>query len=343
MNVMPFVSIIIPVYKVEQYLRQCVDSILGQRLESFEIILVDDGSPDGSGKICDEYAEKDSRIRVIHKENGGLSSARNAGIDASLGEYIIFLDSDDWWNPEVSVNDMLNFVKESPSTDMFLFSSLDYVEGEGYFKRAEHERLGDICTDTVADYYRGLLANGNLEVHAATKVLRASFIKENKLYYKPGIKGEDNEWIIRALRALGSVKILPGVFLYVYRAGRADSISNSIRTDNITDLLDIVSRAVEYRRENGNPDGLMEYELCFCSYLWFSALGLTGRLSGADKKLLFPLFKRTASVCKYSNSKKTKMAYRLYRMTGLRFTAWALGKYISRKQKRNLNKSKVSK
>ncbi len=343
MNLKPFVSIIIPVYKVENYLNQCVDSILDQRLESFEIILVDDGSPDGSGKICDEYAEKDARVKVIHKENGGLSSARNSGIDAAQGEYIIFLDSDDWWNPEVSVNDMLNRVKDSPDTDMFLFSSLDYVEGEGYFKRAEHERLGGICTDTVADYYRGLLANGNLEVSAATKVLKSSFIKKNGLYFKPGIKGEDNEWIIRVLRALKSVKILDNTFLYLCRLGRKGSITNSIKSDNITDLLGIVSDAIEYRRENRNSDGLMEYELCFCSYLWFSALGLTGRLSKRDKRVLFPVFRRTASVCKYSNSKKTKMAYRLYRMTGLRFCAFVLGKYISRKQKRNLNKSKVSK
>ncbi|MDT6699207.1 glycosyltransferase, partial [Enterococcus faecium] len=75
------ISIIVPVYKVEKYLRKCVDSILAQTFTDFEVILVDDGSPDNSGKICDEYAEKDNRVRVIHKENGGLSSARNAGID----------------------------------------------------------------------------------------------------------------------------------------------------------------------------------------------------------------------------------------------------------------------
>ena len=131
----PFLSIIIPVYNVEKYLHQCVDSVLAQNLDSFEIILVDDGSPDNAGKICDEYAEKDARVKVIHKENGGLSKARNTGIDAAEGEYIIFLDSDDWWNPLVSVNAMLEKVKAEPDVDMFLFSSLDYVEGVGYFKR----------------------------------------------------------------------------------------------------------------------------------------------------------------------------------------------------------------
>ena len=96
----PLISVIVPVYKVEEYLARCVDSILGQTYRNLEILLVDDGSPDRCGVMCDEYASRDSRIRVIHKENGGLSSARNAAIDAARGEYIGFVDSDDWIEPE---------------------------------------------------------------------------------------------------------------------------------------------------------------------------------------------------------------------------------------------------
>lgn len=90
------ISVIIPVYNVEKYLVRCVDSILAQTYQNLEVILVNDGSKDGSGSICDEFAQKDSRVRVIHKANGGLSSARNAGMDAAKGEYISFIDSDDW-------------------------------------------------------------------------------------------------------------------------------------------------------------------------------------------------------------------------------------------------------
>ncbi len=92
---MPQISVIVPVYKVEPYLRRCVDSILNQTYRDFELILVDDGSPDNCGKICDEYAAQDSRVTVIHKKNGGLSSARNAGLDIAKGEYVTFIDSDD--------------------------------------------------------------------------------------------------------------------------------------------------------------------------------------------------------------------------------------------------------
>lgn len=92
----PLISVIVPVYNVEKYLPRCVDSIWGQTYTNLEIILVDDGSPDSCGRICDEYAAKDNRIKVIHKKNGGLSDARNAGIDIAQGEYITFVDSDDW-------------------------------------------------------------------------------------------------------------------------------------------------------------------------------------------------------------------------------------------------------
>lgn len=101
---MPHISVIVPVYNVEKYLHRCVDSILAQTFSDFELILVDDGSTDNCGKICDEYAKKDNRIHVIHKDNGGLSDARNAGIDWAFAnsdsEWITFIDSDDWIHPK---------------------------------------------------------------------------------------------------------------------------------------------------------------------------------------------------------------------------------------------------
>lgn len=98
---MPELSIIVPVYKVEKYLPKCIDSILAQTFRDFELILIDDGSPDNCGAICDDYAARDSRIKVIHQENAGVSAARNAGLDIATGTYLGFVDSDDWIEPEM--------------------------------------------------------------------------------------------------------------------------------------------------------------------------------------------------------------------------------------------------
>lgn len=124
----PLISVIIPMYNVEKYLRQCIDSVLEQTYQNLEIILVDDGSPDNCGKICDEYAELDSRINVIHKKNGGLSDARNVGIEIAKGEYITFIDSDDFITKDYV--EYLYQLLENGNADMSVCQRLD-VDEEG--------------------------------------------------------------------------------------------------------------------------------------------------------------------------------------------------------------------
>lgn len=119
------ISVIVPVYKVEKYLRRCLDSLAAQTLDDIEIIIVDDGSPDGCPAICDEYAAKDARMKVVHKENGGLLSARKAGFAALKGDYIGFVDGDDWVEPDTFLNMYKAVCEHSP--DMVLSDFLcDY-------------------------------------------------------------------------------------------------------------------------------------------------------------------------------------------------------------------------
>lgn len=115
------ISIIIPVYKVEKYLARCVDSVLNQTFSDFELILVDDGSPDKSPELCDEYAKKDSRVKVIHKTNGGLSSARNAGLEVCKGDYIFFIDSDDWLTDEKVLEEFISKAEKENSDFVYSF------------------------------------------------------------------------------------------------------------------------------------------------------------------------------------------------------------------------------
>lgn len=114
-------SIIVPVYKVEKYLRQCVDSVLMQTYQDWELILIDDGSPDRCGEICDEYAKKDTRIKVIHKSNEGVSAARNDGLDKASGEYITFIDSDDALATEDTLSDNIHLLQQMPDVDILQF------------------------------------------------------------------------------------------------------------------------------------------------------------------------------------------------------------------------------
>ena len=126
------VSVIVPVYKVEDYIRECIDSILAQTYPDFELILVDDGSPDNCGRICDDYAKGDNRIKVVHKVNGGISSARNAGLEVAKGEWIMHVDGDDWIEPDMI--ESLIEAAQITGADMVIGDFVKYGPSAGYNK-----------------------------------------------------------------------------------------------------------------------------------------------------------------------------------------------------------------
>ena len=180
------ISVIVPVYNVEKYLRKCVDSILAQTYGEFELLLVDDGSPDGCPQICDEYAERDSRVRVIHKPNGGLISARNEGIRTCTGDYVCIVDGDDWADVH-----MLRFIRDTVSAspeppDMVLFAAHNVYEDhleetvnnvpEGYYdrERLEKEVFPYLLTDT-----RSGLQVGVIQAHTWDKAFRRELLLEH--------------------------------------------------------------------------------------------------------------------------------------------------------------------
>lgn len=136
------VSIIVPVYKVEKYVRQCVESIIGQTYTNLEILLVDDGSPDSCGDICDEYAKKDVRIKVIHKKNGGLSDARNAALDVCKGDYLMFVDSDDWVKPDYCEKALKAAVENQVSCVVFGVNNI-VEESVAFYSKADKVQLLD--------------------------------------------------------------------------------------------------------------------------------------------------------------------------------------------------------
>lgn len=180
----PKISVIVPVYKVEQYLPRCIDSILAQTFTDFELLLIDDGSPDNSGKICDEYAKKDERIRVFHKENGGVSSARNIGLDNARGEWIAFVDSDDWVN-ETYFSDLQNTKADLSISSYTMMPSLNHVS------------LTPIESFSFEDF-KSIISRNLLNALIKTpwgKLLRRELI--SKLRFDPALKtGEDTVFMI---------------------------------------------------------------------------------------------------------------------------------------------------
>ena len=190
------ISIIVPIYNVEKYLERCVDSLVNQTYENIEIILVDDGSPDYCPQLCDEYAKKDSRIVVIHKKNGGLSDARNYGLCKASGEYILYVDSDDYIeldSCEKLVNGMANNV------DMVVGAYKELRNNKVIEKR--HSNLLQDKIYDAKEYVISAIKCDEWYAPAWLNLYRRSFLIENNLYYKVGFYFEDIEMLPRLFLA----------------------------------------------------------------------------------------------------------------------------------------------
>ena len=256
---MPKYSFIIPVYNVEKYLEECVNSIISQSFKDFEIILVDDGSTDKSGFLCDEYSNKYDEIRVIHQKNAGLSGARNTGVHASIGSYIIFLDSDDYWSSNSGLKDIDNLI--SDEVDVLCFASYDSNENTGKMTEDRYyypDILNHMGSEDCLCY---MVSNDLLNLSAAKKVYKKSFFVNNNLYFKPGIKSEDIEEGLRLVCCLPVYRFL-NKKLYVYRH-RQGSISTSIDKKHLCDYYSIIKQFCIYNYTN---DRIKEHILSYIAY-----------------------------------------------------------------------------
>lgn len=174
----PQISIIIPVYQVEEYLAYCIDSVLAQTFLDWELLLIDDGSPDRCGQICDAYARKDGRIRVFHVENGGVGSARNIGIRQAQGEWLTFIDSDDWIAPDF-IASLMEPAMDDPYLDFIHGGCQNYQDSVGYSINQQYDyyKGEDVCK--LLNLFRGLVVS---------KLFKKSIIDKADLYFDEQMK-----------------------------------------------------------------------------------------------------------------------------------------------------------
>ena len=217
------VSIIVPVYKVEQYLKRCMDSILNQTYKNIEVIMVNDGSPDNCPALCDEYEKIDSRVRVIHKENGGLSSARNVALDTLNGDYVFFVDSDDWL--ALDTLEVLNEYLEK-DYDMISFQRTYLTEEKVVEKGEKNPKDMDVSQYIDASFL------GRYDFFVTTKIFKTEVF--NNVRFLEGRNYEDLEIMHRLFLNMKKVVGLD-YFLYYYWKGNEGAITNTITMKNIQD------------------------------------------------------------------------------------------------------------
>ena len=234
------ISVIVPIYDVEEYLDRCVESIVNQTYRNLEIILVDDGSPDNCPQLCDSWAEKDNRIKVVHKENGGLSDARNAGMPFATGEIISFIDSDDWIELDM-YEEMLNRMQADNSD--IISCGVKWVEEDGSLIRDFTSENEVLDTKTAM---KELLNDSKLKQHVWNKIYKYDLIKD--IPFEKGKYHEDVFWSYQVVGIAKKVSIVNKSFYnYVQR-------SNSIMGEGFSakrlDALDANRQRCEYMKEH---------------------------------------------------------------------------------------------
>ena len=261
---MPNISVIVPVYKVEAFLHRCVDSILSQSYSDFELILVDDGSPDNCGGICDAYAEKDSRIHVIHQKNGGLSAARNTGIDwvmqHSDSRWLAFVDSDDWVHPA-----FLQVLAEAAALENCRISACGFYRSTG--EPLPEDEKAEPAAMEAESYYCGDCHEGVTAVTWNKLYHRSLF---EKLRFPVGKLHEDEFTTYRALFAAGRIAVTP-MRLYAYYQN-PNGIMNAQWSPKRMHMLEAFDQQIAFARETGHGK-LLHKALEGSIYSTYSQLG----------------------------------------------------------------------
>ena len=234
------ISIIVPVYRVERELTRCVNSLLAQTYRNIEIILIDDGSPDNCPKMCDEFQKQDARVKVIHKLNGGLSDARNAGLRAANGNYVLFVDSDDY----IEINTCEVFIElvckhDNPDVIVGEYEEVEQDKKTVSLKR--HTALEVGREYTGPEYIKASICASQWYASVCMNLYRTEFLTENDLFFKNGILHEDMEILPKVFLVAKKVLYLNQVFYHYIK--RADSITTqNERSQNCYNILEILSQ-----------------------------------------------------------------------------------------------------
>ena len=308
-------SIVIPIYKVEKYLHECVDGVLNQTFTDFEIILVDDGSPDKCPQICDEYAKLHSNISVIHQKNAGIACARNTGIAAAKGEYVICIDSDDYFVDA----DVLSCINEKTTSnpDVIMFGYKKYFESDKSWG-------ADVCPIldvnlSVGQTVKSMLQNGSYIATAWTKAVKLDVLRKNNIEFKPGmVSGEDVDWYLNLLCFVKKFECVEKACL-AYRQ-RPDSISHQPKVKSIEDFLWILEEWPSKFEKRDIEEDTKNALWHAMAYYWANVLVLYSQYSSKVAKPNKERLKQVSYLSKYAITSRALTMKKFYNLLGFDMT-----------------------
>lgn len=314
------VSVVIPVYNVKPYLERCVNSVLRQTYKDLEIILVDDGSTDGSGELCDDIATRDQRIQVIHQKNQGLSGARNTGIRQAQGDYIIFMDSDDEWLLDDGLDALVR--QCDVKTDMVAFKMV-HIWGQSrreYMSDYDVQKISSL--ENAQSVFAYLVRSQQLRVSSCSVFVRRMVLTENKLFFISGLISEDVFWMLQLWQHVQTVKVINLNFYGYYHRESSITTSPSVRVDRSYDTI-FTHWSEQCKQSCINATAIR----AFMANLWVSRGYNYHRLQTAERPEAFNILKQHADLLHYAATTKSHRVAKMVQLLGIRNTLVVLGWY----------------
>lgn len=306
------ISVIIPIYKVEKYVRQCINSVLNQTYKNMEIILVDDGSPDNCPCICDDYAKQDKRVKVIHKENGGAAQSRNVGVAVATGDYGIFVDGDDYWSEETGLQQLVDRLKDT-NADLLNFAYHKFYEDTGKVVRAlsADSNMPVEVTNTI-DQLEYLTDRSLYIASPCNKVIRLNILRE--LPFDTIRGSEDIEWCARLMKKAESFDYI-NLDFYCYRQ-RSGSVSQALSARYYINLKDAILGCIKIFNQCNSQK--KKYLGRFSAYQFSTFIAIQAFSDEVPTDCLRELEKEKEILKYYGNSRKVQYMYYGSSILGLR-------------------------
>lgn len=299
-------SVIVPIYKVADYLDDCVQSVKNQTYTDWELILVDDGSPDACPQMCDGYAKEDARIRVIHKENGGASEARNAGIEQAKGEYVLLLDGDDFYNRS-DMFEMLSANIDKSGADVILFGCTDWnmKTGEKRISRSDYDLhlLNQVADREQSLHY--LLSQKKIPGGPTIFTVQRALLDEYGIRFHCGIQSEDHEYVLMIFSHCKQIFAMDEPF-YTYRLSRDGSVTQMNDIKAVQGITYTVKKWFPIFLQEPN-EILRQDFLNYLAFIYTTGFVVSGRMKPAMRKQAIAEMKSTRYILQYGYWKKTKV------------------------------------
>ena len=325
---MPKFSIIVPVYNVEKYLDECVQSVINQTFTDWELLLVDDGSKDGCPRMGDEYCKDDRRIKAFHKENGGLSDARNYGLEHATGSYVLFLDSDDYWSQTNGLELLFEQI-EKYNSDIVIFGCTDFnnVTGEVKISRTGYD-LDFIRSSSKKEILHYLLSTKMLPGGVTIFAFNREIAVSNSLRFKVGIQDEDYDFVLGVFYYSNIISAINDPF-YMYRHNRKGSITSTSNIKMIYGIEYTINKWLTFSKQI-EDDVIRKDYLNYIAFIYSTGFVVCGRMDKKMRKEALKIMNKYKSVLKYSYWKKPTITRYAIKLAGTNLFSVLAAKYFDK-------------